>query len=406
MSGPNGSAGGAFAGGLEVDGGTVSLTNATVADNSVASGGSGGALDVAAGTVTLYNSLVALNTNGTGISAVPDDIAGTVSPSSAFNLIGTGGSGGLTNGVDGNQVGVADPVLGTLAANGGPTQTIALLPGSPAIGAGSSVIAGVTVPTTDQRGVIRPSSSIDIGAFQDRGFKLAIVAGSSPQRTAVNTAFPNPLTLTVTSPHGDPVAGGVISFSATSSRYGATATLSATTATIAANGQASVTATANGTQGKYRVMATASGQTKPAAFSLANTAGTNGASAAEIGGPVPTGGVQNAVARLGLARGDPASGSALPGVPQVRVTLDPATTLPAGARIVSGSTGINDGSVRVPLRNGTAGQSLWSDGRAIRAPAERPAPRAEVRLASRGRGWSLGATRKAKAIGFGSAEGS
>ena len=33
----------------------------------------------------------------------------------AYNLIGTGGSGGLTNGTNGNQVGVADPGLGPLA---------------------------------------------------------------------------------------------------------------------------------------------------------------------------------------------------------------------------------------------------------------------------------------------------
>ena len=38
-----------------------------------------------------------------------DDIAGTVSTTSAYNLVGTGGSGGLTNGVDGNQVGIASP---------------------------------------------------------------------------------------------------------------------------------------------------------------------------------------------------------------------------------------------------------------------------------------------------------
>ena len=59
----------------------------------------------------------------------------------AYNLIGTGGSGGLTNGVNGNQVGVANPGLGTLADNGGPTQTIALLPGSPAIDKGSNALA-------------------------------------------------------------------------------------------------------------------------------------------------------------------------------------------------------------------------------------------------------------------------
>ena len=43
------------------------------------------------------------------------DITGTVASASAYNLIGTGGSGGLTNGVNGNQVGVANPLLGPLA---------------------------------------------------------------------------------------------------------------------------------------------------------------------------------------------------------------------------------------------------------------------------------------------------
>ena len=45
-----------------------------------------------------------------------------------------------------------DPLLGALANNGGPTETQALLPGSPAINAGV-VVPGVT---TDQRGVFRP----------------------------------------------------------------------------------------------------------------------------------------------------------------------------------------------------------------------------------------------------------
>jgi hypothetical protein len=281
------------------NGGTLTLVNATLADNNVATGGTGGALDVTAGAVALYNTLVALNTNGTGAGATPDDIAGTVSSSSAFNLIGTGGSGGLTSGTNGNQVGVANPGLDPngLQNNGGPTQTIALLPGSPAIGAGSSMIANVMVPTIDQRGVARPSGSIDIGAFQDRGFLLQVVRGSSPQSTALNTAFANPLALTVTSPYGDPVAGGVISFSASSSAKGATATLSATSATIGANGQASVTATANGTQGKYKVVATATGQTRPAVFLLANIAFPNGGAPAVVVGPGTIGVIPSDVGR-------------------------------------------------------------------------------------------------------------
>src|SRR5262249_6976978 len=71
---------------------------------------------------------------------------------------------GLTNGVNGNLVGVANPSLGALANNGGPTQTMALLFGSPAIGAGDPVLAG----TLDQRGVTR-NAPVRIGAFQSPG---------------------------------------------------------------------------------------------------------------------------------------------------------------------------------------------------------------------------------------------
>jgi hypothetical protein len=52
-------------------------------------------------------------------------------------------------------------MLGPLANNGGPTQTMALLPGSPCLHAGTSTGA----PATDQRGVARDTPP-DIGAFE------------------------------------------------------------------------------------------------------------------------------------------------------------------------------------------------------------------------------------------------
>ena len=88
--------------------------------------------------------------------------------SSANNLIGTGGSGGLTNGVNGNQVGESNPGLGTLVNNGGPTETVALLAGSPAIDKGNN--AFVTAGETDQRGLPRiVNGAVDIGAFEYQG---------------------------------------------------------------------------------------------------------------------------------------------------------------------------------------------------------------------------------------------
>ena len=57
-------------------------------------------------------------------------------------------------------------MLGSLANNGGPTLTYALLPGSPAIDAGNnSIIPSGT--TTDQLGNPRISgSNVDIGAYE------------------------------------------------------------------------------------------------------------------------------------------------------------------------------------------------------------------------------------------------
>jgi hypothetical protein len=58
-----------------------------------------------------------------------------------------------------------NPLLGPLQNNGGPTQTMALLPGSPAINAGDPTDA----PAYDQRGPGFPrlvNGHIDIGAFE------------------------------------------------------------------------------------------------------------------------------------------------------------------------------------------------------------------------------------------------
>ena len=74
-----------------------------------------------------------------------------------------------------------DPMLGPLGDNGGPTETQALLPGSPAID------AGVAVPgvTTDQRGVPRPQGQApDIGAFESRSASLLTTDYGATSRSA------------------------------------------------------------------------------------------------------------------------------------------------------------------------------------------------------------------------------
>ena len=123
-------------------------------------GNTGGGLSPSANPSTAINSIIAGNTAG----GTPADVHGRLSTTASVNnLIGTGGSGFLVNGTNGNIVGVpADQLLlGPLASNGGPTQTVALLPGSPAINNATTLVA------TDQRGIARPQGGApDIGAFE------------------------------------------------------------------------------------------------------------------------------------------------------------------------------------------------------------------------------------------------
>src|SRR6185437_14646620 len=89
-------------------------------------------------------------------------------------------NGATTNGTPST----ANPLLGLPLNNGGPTPTMPLLVGSPAIGAGA---AGTNVPTTDQRGVTR-GSTIDLGAYQTTG---ATVAAGTATTTTVAAASTN-----------------------------------------------------------------------------------------------------------------------------------------------------------------------------------------------------------------------
>jgi hypothetical protein len=76
------------------------------------------------------------------------NIGTSAGTSDGYNLSSDNGGGVLTNSTDKINT---DPMLGPLANNGGPTLTIAPLPGSPAIDRGKSF--GLT---TDQRGFPRP----------------------------------------------------------------------------------------------------------------------------------------------------------------------------------------------------------------------------------------------------------
>ena len=181
-------------GGIYFFGGSATVADSSMAYNSV-NQGSGGLEIWSPTAVVLVNSIVALNTSG---SATASDIDGAVDPASSFDLIGTGGSGGLIDGVNGNQVGVTDPGLDSsgLQNNGGPTQTIALLAGSPAVDAGSNALAvdpttGLPL-TTDQRGDGFPrivGNAVDIGAFELQPPIGLVVTAQPPDSVTAGSSF-------------------------------------------------------------------------------------------------------------------------------------------------------------------------------------------------------------------------
>jgi hypothetical protein len=139
----------------ESEGFRVALTNTTVTSNSgrVEGGGIVGP-GYDGPSVFLRNSIVALNTAPSSPDLLGEFDAG-------FNLIGNAAGSNVTN-ADGNRVGV-NPKLGSLSLNGGPTRTIPLLAGSPAIDAGTSD----RCPPEDQRGVSRPQGGgCDMGSYE------------------------------------------------------------------------------------------------------------------------------------------------------------------------------------------------------------------------------------------------
>jgi hypothetical protein len=147
--------------------GELDVVNSTVAYNTVNGGTApdGGGISTSLGGFVQLKLLNTIVFNPNSGALTHQDVAGPVDYGQG-DLFGSFTSGRLGN-LGGNQYNV-DPRLGPLQNNGGPTATMALLQGSPAIGAGAatSQIADLSVPTTDQRGDPRPANSIDIGAFQ------------------------------------------------------------------------------------------------------------------------------------------------------------------------------------------------------------------------------------------------
>ena len=173
------------AGGIYVDGGTLSMVRSTVSGNTAVLG-TGGIYD--SGTATIFGCTISENdalgegyggifsdnadldvkntiVAGNTVSGTASDCIGTMD-SYGYNLFGDTSGASITQ-MEGADIVGQNPLMGPLAENGGPTKTHALLPGSPAIDAGTCSDMNGGWVDHDQRGVSRPQlSSCDIGAYE------------------------------------------------------------------------------------------------------------------------------------------------------------------------------------------------------------------------------------------------
>ena len=148
--------GGGYGGGLHQSGGLAELVHVTFAGNGAFGSApvalqQGGAIWTASSQTRLLNTLLANSPSGSNAFGALIDGGGNLSSDASGNFTAPGS---LNN---------TAPILGPLADYGGPTPTMALLAGSPAIDAGlpANCIA------TDQRGVARPfGAGCDVGAFE------------------------------------------------------------------------------------------------------------------------------------------------------------------------------------------------------------------------------------------------
>jgi predicted outer membrane repeat protein len=152
-------------------GSVVTVTNSTLSGNS------------AGGIFNEYNATAAVAATIVATSTPGKDCSGSITDA-GYNLDNDGSCGFSATNHSQSDV---NPYLGPLQNNGGPTETQAPAPGSPALNQMplGTVADGVTLcPGTDQRGVVRPQGpECDIGAVE-LVFPKAIISPNSATATA------------------------------------------------------------------------------------------------------------------------------------------------------------------------------------------------------------------------------
>ncbi len=248
-----------FRGGAIANRGTaLTIRQSTIVGNSVVGGSPGGGVFDYYRTAELTNTIIAGNTKGSGLES--DFEGSTLTSASRNNLIGSPTTaGGLTHGTNGNIVGqangsgrtrlnLASVLSATLADNGGPTKSLALASGSPAIDAGNNGL--IPADTSDSN---RDGNTTEAAPSDQRGSGFARLQNGTVDIGAVE--FPSvvsPISIAATSAFSSEGNGSNTEFGFTVTRTGVT------------SGAASV---------DYRVTGI----------------GTNAADAADFGGTLPSG---------------------------------------------------------------------------------------------------------------------
>jgi CSLREA domain-containing protein len=197
--------------GIFINTGTVNVNNSTLSRNSCSGFPSpamfGGGIFNGGGLVKVKSTIIALNSviAQDGASGSNPDVSGTFT-SQGFNLIGIrdGSTGFATELADqtGAIASPLDPKLSGLQNNGGPTETSALLCGSPAIDKGSSEVQPGLFLIMDQRGAGFPrtfddpavpnaqgGNGTDIGAFERQQACAAPTPTPTPTPTPMTIQF-------------------------------------------------------------------------------------------------------------------------------------------------------------------------------------------------------------------------
>ncbi|MDQ2868751.1 MAG: hypothetical protein M3R59_10140, partial [Verrucomicrobiota bacterium] len=155
-------------------GGSLAVTQSTIAGNHA--GNVGGINNI--GTTTITNSIVATNTAGTSADIANPGTLTFVGSNIVQSFTGTAPSGIAPIN--------ADPLLAPLGSYGGPTQTMALLLGSPA----RNAAVNFRTFTSDQRGFAITDNMPDIGAYEagDISNYFAWIYENLPASTATDAA--------------------------------------------------------------------------------------------------------------------------------------------------------------------------------------------------------------------------